>query len=151
MKKFPLSFVLVATSGLLMAGGDLYTEPVEPVVHVPAVEEEVSENNFYIGVGVAAVSSRDADVSANIFDVKAGQDRLGNIDLLAGYAFHRHFAVEGRYSTTISESDSIDTMDSWSIFAKPKYPVTEDIELYGLLGYGNVQLDGAGGSISDMD
>jgi len=143
-----LPFALVATSGLLMAGGDI--AEVEPIVNVPAVEE-VSENNFYVGLGLAAVSARDADVSANLFDEKAGQDRLGNIDLLVGYEFHRHFAVEGRYTTTLSESDSIDTMDSWSIFAKPKYGVTEEFTLYGLLGYGNVQLDGAGGSIADMD
>jgi len=32
-------------------------------------------------------------------------------------------------------------MEEWSIFAKPKYPVTWDFTLYGLLGYGNVQLD----------
>lgn len=150
MKKMLLPFALVVTSGLLMAGGDL--AEVEPVVHVPTVvEEEVSENNFYVGLGVAAISARDADVSPDFFDVKTGQDRLGNIDLLAGYEFHRHFAVEGRYTTTIAESDSIDTMDSWSIFAKPKYAVTEEFTLYGLLGYGNVQLDGAGGSIADMD
>lgn len=115
------------------------------------MEEPVSENNFYVGLGIAAVSTRDADVSVNILDEKAGQDRLGNIDLLVGYEFHRHFAVEGRYTTTISESDSIDSMDSWSIFVKPKYAVTEDIELYGLAGYGNVELDGASGSIADMD
>ena len=150
MKKILLPFAMVAASSLVMAGGDLH-EAVEPVVHVPTVTEEVSENNFYVGLGVAAVSTRDAAVSANIFDAKAGQDRLGNIDLLAGYEFHRHFAVEGRYTTTIAESDAIDSMDSWSIFAKPKYPVTEDIELYGLVGYGNVELDGADGSIADMD
>ncbi|UFH58555.1 outer membrane protein [Sulfurovum mangrovi] len=150
MKKLLLPIALVATNGLLLAGGDLH-KAVEPVVNIPTVTEEVSENNFYVGVGLAAVSVRDSDVSANIFEAKAGQDRLGNIDLIAGYEFHRHFAVEGRYTTTIAESDSIDTMDSWSIFAKPKYPVTENIELYGLLGYGNVQVEGTDEYMADID
>lgn len=151
MKKLLLPFAIVATSNLLMAGGELQ-KAVEPVVNIPTIEEEVSDNNhFYIGLGLSAISARDASVNANLFDGKAGQDRLGNVDLLAGYEFHRHFAVEGRYNTTIAKSDSIDTMDSWSIFAKPKYPVTEEFTLYGLLGYGNVQLDGADGSIADMD
>lgn len=150
MKKLLLPIALVATNGLLLAGGDLH-KAVEPVVNIPTVTEEVSENNFYVGVGLAAVSVRDSDVSANLFEVKEGQDRLGNIDLIAGYEFHRHFAVEGRYTTTIAESDSIDTMDSWSIFAKPKYPVTENIELYGLLGYGNVQVEGTDEYMADVD
>ena len=150
MKKLLLPVAMVAANSLLMAGGDLHTEPVEPVVNVPAVVEEVSENNFYVGLGVAAVSARDADENANFFDGSEDQDRLGNIDLLAGYEFHRHFAVEARYTTSFTHDD-VTEMDGWSIFAKPKYPVSENVTIYGLLGYGNVQLDGTNDSGIEMD
>jgi len=138
MKKLLLPFAVLATNSLLMARGDI--APVEPVVNIPAVVEEANKSNFYLGLGVAAVSARDADVSPSLFDVKNGQDRLGNIDLLAGYEFHRHFAVEARYTTSFTKRHFTE-MEGWSIFAKPKYPITWDFTLYGLLGYGNVQLD----------
>ncbi|MDD2452021.1 MAG: porin family protein [Sulfurovum sp.] len=147
MKKLLLPLALVATSGLLMAGGDLVE--VEPVVEVPVVKE-VSENNFYAGLGIAAVSARDTHASLDFFGEEYGQDRLGNLDFIVGYEFHRHFAVEARYTTSIAYEDIVE-MDGWSIFAKPKYPVTENVTIYGLLGYGNVQMDGVDGVITDMD
>jgi len=149
MKKLLLPFAVLVANCPLMAGGDMYTA-VEPVVNVPEVVEEAHKKNFYVGLGVAAVSARNADKSPNFFESIEDQDRLSNIDLLAGYEFHRHFAVEVRYSTSFTQED-ITKMDGWSIFAKPKYPVTEDFTLYGLLGYGNVQLDGTNGSGIEMD
>ncbi|MDM5270971.1 porin family protein [Sulfurovum sp. zt1-1] len=149
MKKMFLPFAMVAASNLVMAGGDLQ-EAVEPVVNVPAVVEEASDNNFYVGVGIAAVSARAADVTPNLFQATKEQDRLGNVDLLAGYEFHRHFAIEGRYTTSFTHDDYT-KMRGWSLFAKPKYPVTEDFTVYGLLGYGNVELEESNGSGIEMD
>jgi len=59
---------VLATNSLLTAGGDI--APVEPVVNIPAVVEEVNKSNFYLGLGVAAISARDANVSPNLFDVR---------------------------------------------------------------------------------
>jgi len=60
MKKIALSAVaMMAVSSMAFAGGDF--ETIEPVVTVPVVEE-VDNSSFYLGLGLSAVSSRDASV-----------------------------------------------------------------------------------------
>ena len=142
MKKIALSVVaIVGMSSFGFAGGD--------IVPVPVVLEE-DQSSFYIGVGVAAVSTRDSDVSVDIFNVTHGQDRLGNFSFLAGYNYNEYVAVEGRYTTTFSEEDLVE-MDGWSLFVKPQYPVSEDFSIYALLGFGGVTMDGVNGSGVDVD
>ena len=140
MKKIVLSGCAVAAmSSLSFAGGDMKdVEPaVEPVIAVPVVDD----SGFYVGGALAAVSTRDATVSQNFFDAKGGQDRLGNLTLLAGYDFNRYVAVEGRYTTSIADEDIVE-MDGWSLFVKPQYTFDEsNFKIYALLGFGGVTLD----------
>ena len=147
MRKIALSVAIM--SSLVFAGGGSKeaTPVVEPVVVIP-MEKELS--GFYAGLGVSAVSSRDASFSMDFFDVTAGQDRLGNVSFLAGYNVNTYIAVEGRYTTTFTDEDLVE-MDGWSLFAKPQYPVSEDFSVYALLGYGGVTMDGINGSGVDVD
>ena len=150
MKKIVLSICAIAAmSSLSFAGGDIET-PEEPKVIIPVVVEEVDESSFYLGIGIAAVSTRDSDASLDFIDEEGGQDRLGNVSLLAGYNFNQYIAVEGRYTTSFSDEDLVE-MSGWSIFAKPQYPVTEDFNVYALLGFGGVTLDGINGAVVDVD
>ncbi len=77
-----------------------------------------------------------------------------SLTMLLGYDFHKYVAAEVRYSKTIGNlSESLENyspymgagtdgdMSSFGLFVKPKY-TSENIVLYGLLGYGKVQLDG---------
>jgi len=145
MKKIVLSAVAVlAMSSFAVAGGD-----VAPVV-VPVVVEEEGLNGFYAGLGLSAVSTRDANVDLNFFDVEHGQDRLGNVSFLAGYNFNEYVAVEGRYTTTFSDEDLVE-MDGWSLFVKPQYPISEDFSVYALLGFGGVTMDGVNGAPVAVD
>jgi opacity protein-like surface antigen len=50
--------------------------------------------------------------------------------LQAGYKFNPYIAVEGRYWFDLDED-----VDTWGIYAKPMYPVTDAIDIYALLGY----------------
>ena len=149
MKRIVLS-VAVMRSSAFAGGGFKDVEPaVEPVIAV--VVEEVSP--FYVGLGLSAVSTRDGDL--NFFDGEAGQDRTGDILVMAGYEFNQYVAVEGRYMTSITDEDVI-TRDSWGIYVKPQYPATEDFTLYALLGYGGLTVDGKGSALiprnrSDVD
>ncbi len=136
MKKIVLSVSAVAAmSNLVFAGGDI----VEPVAAVPVVEEL---SGFYAGLGIAAVNTRDSDLSIEWFNSVERQDRLGNVTFLAGYNFNAYIAVEGRYTTSFTHDEHIE-MDGWSLFVKPQYPVNENFSLYALLGYGGVTLDGS--------
>ena len=146
MKKIVVA--VVATSSMVFAGGGFKT--VEPVVAVPVVMEE-NVNPFYLGLGLSAVSTRDSDVDMDFFDNKEGQDRLGNVTLLAGYNFNEYVAVEGRYTTSITDEDVVSMDYGWSLFVKPQYPVSEDFSVYALLGYGGVKLDGKRGVLADVD
>lgn len=128
------------------AGGDI--KDVEPAVE-PVIQVTEAERNFYVGLGIAAVSARDSETSVD-WGGTDRQDRLGNLSFLAGYDFNEYFAVEGRYTKSFWHDDQTE-MEGWSLFAKPQYPLTEDFSVYALLGYGGVNLDGVDGYLVDYD
>ena len=140
MKKIALSLVtIVGMSSLGFAGGDII--PVIPVV----VEEDQSA--FYLGLGIAAVSNRNSEVSMDFTDIKDGQDRTGNVTFVAGYEYNQYIAFEGRYSTSFADEDQIE-MSGWSIFLKPQYTFEDEngeknnFTIYALLGFGGVIMEG---------
>jgi opacity protein-like surface antigen len=137
---------VVALGGFVMAGGDI--APVESVVDAPMVS--ASTSSFYAGLALSATSTREAAVSMDIFSEKNGQDRLGNFTFQAGYEFNPYIAVEGRYTTSFSYEDYVE-MDGWSLFVKPQYPITEELSIYALIGYGGVALDGVSTATIDID
>jgi len=144
MKKITLSaLAVVALTSFGFAGGDI--EPVS----TPMVMEEMSTNSFYVGAGVAVVSAREATTSLSFFDGENGQDRLGNLTLLAGYNYNQYIAAEARYTTSVAYDDGMD-MNAWSLFVKPQYPVSDAFSIYALLGFGGVSLDG-GTNLNPMD
>lgn len=147
MNKIVLSvWAVMAMSSLGFAGGDM--KDVEPAIE-PVVVVEEEKSGLYAGFGLAAVSTRDAEVSVD-WGGTDRQDRLWNVSILAGYDFNEYIAVEGRYTTSFSHEDRVE-MSGWSLFAKPQYPVSENFSVYALLGYGGVTLDGINGYIVDVD
>lgn len=145
MKKFNLSLVAVLTmSTFVIAGGDI--APVEPIVETPMVEE--SKGAFYVGLGYGALEGEiDPDNSWT-----RESDTYDELLLLAGYKFNKYVAVEGRY--WFGDENTLDfyrdgvlvgtqdvSVDSWGLYVKPMYPVTDAFNVYALLGYGGVSLD----------
>jgi len=147
MTKFTLSAVAVlAMSTFAMAGGDI--APVEPIEEV--VEEPASEANFYIG---GAYGYGDMEVSGFGF---SEDDKFDSFMLQAGYKFNPYIAVEGRYWWTSEDtwngSNEDFSADSWGIYVKPMYPVTNGLDVYALLGYGDTDPEiGGGGFEYDTD
>lgn len=151
MKKTLLSvWTVVALSSVGFAGGDMQNvEPaIEPVIETIDIVA-VDESGFYAGISLAAVSTRDADISVD-WGSTDRQDRLGNFSFIGGYDFNEYFAVEGRYTISFTHDDQT-KMKGWSLFAKPQYPVSKDISVYALLGYGGVTLDGVNNYLVDYD
>jgi len=149
MKNIGLSLLAVMVlSSTSYAGGD-FEKVVEPEIIIPAVDNSVS--GFYAGLGASVASTREADM--NFFDIEDGQDRTGDVTLLAGYDINEYVAIEGRYQFSVAEENILDKT-SWGIFVKPQYPVTEDFKVYGLLGYGGIDVSGTnhiGSSIATDD
>lgn len=108
----------------------------------------VLNTNAYVGLGLAAASTRNASLS--FFDEEDGQDRTGDIVLLAGYNFSVNVAVEARYMTSFSQEDVLER-SSWGIYVKPQYPVSEEFTVYALLGFGGFDAEGIDGAYIDVD
>ena len=159
MKKFNLSLVAVlAMSTFAVAGGDI--APVEPMVEVPVEVPMVEESTGGLYLGAAySVMSLDLDRTNygvnNNWDVELDYDA---IMLQAGYKINNFVAVEARYwgalgdgdvtlsndhGLSIEDENRLDTNDitAWGIYVKPMYPVTEAVDVYGLLGYANTDSD----------
>ncbi len=140
MKKILTTVVAAAAlSTAIMAGGTV--EVPETIV----VQEAPTLSGFYAGVAyVYADTNVNEDYFGEDYDVDG--DNSG-VSLIAGYDFNQYVAVEGRYSWLAADTyqdnygfqDDVDG-EAWSLFVKPQYPVTADFKVYGLLGYGELEL-----------
>jgi len=163
MKKLTLSLAtILATSTFAFAGGDI--SPVEPIIETPVVIEElVSDSGAYVGLAYSLLKS-----DSNFFNTIDNNRDLGAdysaIMFQGGYKFNQYIAVEGRYWLGLTdeafEADNqfFGRFDSdataWGIYAKPMYPVTEELDVYALLGYGSASANGIklnDGSVHDVD
>ena len=143
MKKFNLSLVAVlAMSTFAVAGGDI--APVEePVVVVPEVI--APSGAFYLGLAYGLQDNQMiVSDDLNVFqDVTVFDHTQNSVMLQAGYKFNEYVAVEGRYWFGMDETFNFDnetydvSADSWGIYVKPMYPVTDAFDIYALLGYGS--------------
>jgi len=140
MKKIILSLVSVlALNSFAFAGGDL-----APVVE-PIIEEDNSA--FYIGLGIDSMELND--------DTTGEEITRGGVSFIAGYQYNEYIAIEGRYNLGISTDynegtwqavqDYDDDMTAWGIYLKPMYPITEEFDIYALLGYGGIELTNIAG------
>ncbi|MBD3789324.1 MAG: porin family protein [Campylobacterales bacterium] len=117
--------------------------PVEPEVTVPEVVES-TPGSFYVGLGYSYMTGTIADVGTRGADI----DVTGHaLTALAGYNFNKYIAVEGRYSTVLSDvnlddgtydEDVNEDLSNFAIYLKPMYPVADNFNVYALLGYGQV-------------
>ena len=141
MKNIVLSTVAVLTMGsFAVAGGDI--APVEEPVVV--VEPVVTDAGFYLGLayGYATMDLTFTEVTGNsVYAEDLGDDSYSTIMLQAGYDFNKYVAIEGRYWFGLDEDFGLGNgdynIDTWGIYVKPQYPVTDAFDIYALLGYAN--------------
>ena len=152
MKKLNLSLVTVlAMSAFAVAGGDIV--PVEPMVEAPVVMEAPSTGGFYAGIAYGMMDlelDRDNYGPDNDWNLQLEAD---TIMLQAGYKVNDFVAVEARYWAGLGDGDLVvdahdrvtegdnlfeaDGISAWGIYVKPMYPVTQEFDVYALLGYAN--------------
>ena len=137
MKSIRWSFISVVACSHIVFAGSNTEKVIEPSIPIPTVEESTS--GFHVGVGVSAVSTHQDDL--DFFSITDGQDRTGNALLSAGYDWNEYIGLEARYMFSVAKEDIVD-MDSWSIYVKPQYPITEDLTVYALLGVGGFDISG---------
>ncbi len=103
--------------------------------HKVADSNQTQENNssksveWYGGLGF---STADATCQTGCKDITYGL--LGRV----GYDFNEYVGVEGRVLKTMWKYEQ-QKIEHMGLFVKPMFPVTEDMNIYGLLGYGKVK------------
>lgn len=128
-----MTFSSLIATGSLFGGGD-----IAPAV-APVAIAETDPNPFYVGVGILwAGVSRDCSTSG-CPTVRLKDSTWGGI-IRAGWEYNQYIGIEGRALKATIESDWGETTH-YGIFLKPQYPVSEKVNIYGLLGYGHTEID----------
>ncbi len=132
MKKSMLYFVIISIFVLhnISYGSSKMVVPTEaPVEPVPALDTPVP---VYLGLGLLWGKYNHCTDNCTYEDVTFGALLRG------GYEWNQYIGVEARMLATFIGSDSSggQTLRHIGLFAKPMYPVNEDFNIYGLLGYG---------------
>lgn len=157
----------IALTSISFAGGDIIEPvfeqeavvvPVEPVVEpvvapvvkaapvvvAPVVAEALG---LYIAGGLTDIAER-ADDRANLFADEDDQDIQVGFTARLGYDFMDYLGAELRGTFGISEEDvGNDKLSQVGAYLKPNYDLTDDLNLYGLIGASKV--DFASGADSE--
>jgi hypothetical protein len=151
MKKIVISVaVLSALGSNLIAGGKL-VEPEAPVIPVStAIIAKPDTSGFY--AGGAAFYNNIYSTDYNWFDDgTATQDEVGGFTAIIGYNYNEYLAFEARASKSFFQEDYADEYH-FSVFAKPQYRFRNAkryeenyFSIYGLLGFGYVNIEGTDG------
>jgi len=137
MKKICITLSTVIALGTSSYAGGKSVEPAEEsVATIPAV---ISPLPLYVGLGLVA--------SAVSKDCPCAEDRQKDMTygglLRVGWDFNQYIGIEARYANASIEKD-FSTTTHYGIFAKPQYHITNQMNVYGLLGYGQTSVEGCG-------
>ncbi len=98
-------------------------------------------NNFYIGLGLCALGI-DSEDTATIFANRDTQDRQIGFMLKFGYNIFEHLFAEVRGTYGIVNEADETKFKNVAFYLRPNYNLNEDLQFYGLLGYGSSNLQG---------
>lgn len=162
------SMLLIGMSTLLQAGGDIlptvfeteevivpvepYVPPVKvippvkvvPLVPVippvpPIVLKDIAPLGLYVALGLTAARY---DPSCGCATAVGDVDKTAGVIGRIGYDFNEYFGLEGRGIRTNWKSSG-GKIKHAGLFAKPMYPVSNDINVYGLAGYAKTTTQGS--------
>jgi len=147
MRKQKLNLLLGATllSTSLYAGGGKMVAPVEaPIMPIPVIK---NVSPFYIGGGATAARFSACTDGCDYEDVTYGGM------LRAGYDYNQYLGLEARGILTEFKEGPFGgvPLSHVGIFAKPQYPISEDFNIYTLLGYGYTKNRGNGARLNYFD
>jgi len=148
MKKIILSSITVALmSSCAIAGGNI--DPVKPAV-VPPVVDEHDTSGWYAG-GALYYSRVYADDNKWWDKNPRAQDEIGELTGIVGYNYNEYLAFEARASLSLFQEDYADVYN-YSFLVKPQYRFRDEnsyeedyFTLYGLIGFGYVNVEGTDG------
>ena len=140
LKTAVFGFSLLTMS--IHAGG----KAVAPVdAEVISIEQDYF--SVYLGLGLVAAKFHSCGNDCSY------EDETYGTMLRVGYDFNQYIGVEVRGMRTFLDDGPFGgaPLQHVGVYAKPQYPVSEDFNLYGLLGYGHTKNLGNGQRLSYFD
>jgi len=144
MKKVIFSTVAITLlcsasyAGKNVVKADVPPLPV-PEKPIKPMETAVPPLGIYIGGGYTYAHG-ECHCNPVVNGQKASTSDTHGINLKAGYDFFEYAGVEAKYLYT-PWGDTDKTMKHYGIYFKPMYPVSDNIDVYGLLGYGKTECE----------
>ena len=141
MKKLKLALASIAVMAISAQAGKNYVPaPVEPIP-VPVANIPLG---LYLGGGFTYASSKcQCDTNVKFSDgttSRVSKGKTYGVNLKAGYAINQYLAVEAKYIYT-PWGDKDKTLKHYGIYLKPTYAITENLDIYALLGYGKTECE----------
>ena len=135
------AFTAITTSGY--AGGDI--APVPVLIPDDSTHEPLP---VYLGAGLIWGRYHKDTYVCEYEDVTYGAM------VKAGYDWNPYIGIEARYLQTFWDEDDLggQKLQHFGLFAKPMYPVSENVNIYGLVGYGWTETKtGGNGNLPTVD
>ena len=136
---------ILTLSSSLYAGGKGVIPVVTPVEPIPAA----SPVPVYVGLGLVYGRYNGCTSPGCTYE-----DVTYGALVRAGYEWNQYIGVEARLLATFWGADPLggEKLRHFGLFAKPMYPVSEDFNVYGLLGYGWTKtITGGNGNLPTID
>jgi len=112
------------------------------VAPTPKVMEKVSSGvgGPYVGLAISDMGVR-ADDRVNLLDSEKHQDLQKGLTLVVGYDFMKYLGAELRAALSLAgEGQGQDNLAEYGVYLKPQYPVLDNLNIYGLLGYSAINM-----------
>jgi len=141
MKKLTISIAALAfIFSSANAGKNVIPAPVEPI---PVPTPVSAPLGLYLGGGYTYAK---ADCECNEIYLSSGKytpkfnATTHGVNLKVGYDFNEFIGIEAKYLYT-PWGDEYNTIKHYGLYLKPNYPVTENIDVYALIGYGKTECE----------
>jgi len=128
--------ILISMASLAIAttqsfAGGTILPPVIPVT----TEQQNNPSPLYIGVGINRVFFDGWCQCGDVYE-----DYTYGALIRVGSDFNPYFGVELRMATTWIEEEGAKLKSHIGLYAKPQLHIGEDINVYGLIGYGKTEI-----------
>ncbi len=151
MKKNILAILLTMTtlSTSIFAGSKAVAPVDAPVEPVPTMNMPIP---VYLGLGL--LWGKYSGICGDSPDCPYEDVTYGGL-FRGGYDFNQYFGLEGRVLGTFFGEDKLggQKLQHLGLYAKPMYPMGENFNIYGLLGYGWTKTDvvASGTALKELD
>ncbi len=139
MKKVVISIATIAMITISAhAGKNVVPPPSEPIPVILPL-------GLYLGGGLTyAKSECQCDTNVRFSNGTTSKVRSGKsygVNLKAGYfIIDNYLAIEGKYIYT-PWGDKDKTLKHYGLYLKPTYSITENLDIYALIGYGQTECE----------